>query len=187
MSRIGKQPVQIPAGVTVTVDGTHVTVKGSKGELERTFSDLIVIEEEGNENKLRSTFSPVTQIKFCIDLNNHVINVYNDHTEELSWLADIKDPNANLTSFLRLFEHINRCDEVEYLIRVKNNLFKEFRDLPMADFDMDILFLHHAKKSKDLPAHRNTVRRKSLVQFVFIKNSLPLFIYRAYRPERTRL
>ena len=49
MSRIGKQPVQIPAGVTVTVDGTHVTVKGSKGELERTFSDLIVIEEEGNE------------------------------------------------------------------------------------------------------------------------------------------
>ena len=69
---------------------------------------LIDIEEEGNENKLRSTFSPVSQIKFCIDLNNHVINVYNDHTEELSWLADIKDPNANLTSFLRLFEHINR-------------------------------------------------------------------------------
>ena len=33
MSRIGKHPVQIPAGVTVTVDGTHVAVKGPKGEL----------------------------------------------------------------------------------------------------------------------------------------------------------
>ena len=45
MSRIGKKPVQIPAGVTVTVDGTHVTVKGPKGELDRTFSELLVIEQ----------------------------------------------------------------------------------------------------------------------------------------------
>ena len=48
MSRIGKQPVQIPAGVTVTIDGNHVAVKGPKGELERTFSDLVgITEEEG--------------------------------------------------------------------------------------------------------------------------------------------
>ena len=46
MSRIGKQPVQVPAGVTVTVDGSTVTVKGGKGELTRTFSDLVKIEEE---------------------------------------------------------------------------------------------------------------------------------------------
>ena len=31
MSRIGKKPVQIPAGVTVTVNGTNVHVKGPKG------------------------------------------------------------------------------------------------------------------------------------------------------------
>lgn len=49
MSRIGKKPVQIPAGVTVTVDGTHVAVKGSKGELERTFSQLLTIRQEGEE------------------------------------------------------------------------------------------------------------------------------------------
>ena len=49
MSRIGKQPVQVPAGVTVTVEGTTVTVKGGKGELTRTFSDLVKIEEEGEE------------------------------------------------------------------------------------------------------------------------------------------
>ena len=49
MSRIGKKPVQIPAEVTVTVDNTHVTVKGSKGELNRTFSELVAIKQEGEE------------------------------------------------------------------------------------------------------------------------------------------
>jgi large subunit ribosomal protein L6 len=49
MSRIGKKPVTIPAGVTVTVDDTHVTVKGAKGELDRTFSDLLTIKQEGEE------------------------------------------------------------------------------------------------------------------------------------------
>ena len=33
MSRIGTKPVQVPAGVTATVDGQKVTAKGPKGEL----------------------------------------------------------------------------------------------------------------------------------------------------------
>src|SRR5512134_2798473 len=37
MSRIGKRPVAVPAGVTVTVDGSTLKVKGPKGELSRTF------------------------------------------------------------------------------------------------------------------------------------------------------
>ena len=37
MSRIGKLPIAVPAGVTVTIDGNTVTVKGGKGELTRTF------------------------------------------------------------------------------------------------------------------------------------------------------
>ncbi|WP_276790894.1 50S ribosomal protein L6 [Fannyhessea vaginae] len=49
MSRIGKKPVLVPAGVTVTIDGTHVVAEGSKGELKRTFSELVVIKEEGQE------------------------------------------------------------------------------------------------------------------------------------------
>lgn len=49
MSRIGKKPVEIPSGVTVTVDNQHVVVKGSKGELERNFSDLVNIKVEGSE------------------------------------------------------------------------------------------------------------------------------------------
>ena len=49
MSRIGKKPVQIPAGVTVTVEGSHVSVKGPKGELDRTFSELVTISQEDEE------------------------------------------------------------------------------------------------------------------------------------------
>ena len=49
MSRIGKMPIAVPAGVDVTIDGTTVTVKGPKGELTRTFSDLVAIAHEGDE------------------------------------------------------------------------------------------------------------------------------------------
>lgn len=49
MSRIGKLPIAIPSGVDVKIDGTTVTVKGSKGELTRTFNDLMDIRVEGDE------------------------------------------------------------------------------------------------------------------------------------------
>jgi len=49
MSRIGKKPVTIPAGVTVTVaEGNVVTVKGPKGELTNTFNADMIINVEGN-------------------------------------------------------------------------------------------------------------------------------------------
>ncbi len=43
MSRIGKQPIPVPSGVEVKIDGSTVTVKGPKGELTQTFSDVISI------------------------------------------------------------------------------------------------------------------------------------------------
>ena len=49
MSRIGKKPVVIPAGVTVSVaEGNVVTVKGPKGELTNTFNADMIINVEGN-------------------------------------------------------------------------------------------------------------------------------------------
>ena len=48
MSRIGKQPITVPAGVTVTIEGNTVTVKGTKGELSRSFSSYVTIEQEGD-------------------------------------------------------------------------------------------------------------------------------------------
>ena len=50
MSRIGRMPVPVPAGVTVTVgDGNTVTVKGPKGELTRTFAHELGIEVKDGE------------------------------------------------------------------------------------------------------------------------------------------
>ncbi len=50
MSRIGKQPVTIPAGVTVTVDKTNfMVVKGPKGELSRKLVDDMNIAIEGDQ------------------------------------------------------------------------------------------------------------------------------------------
>ena len=49
MSRIGRKPIAIPAGVDVKVDGSTVTVKGPKGELVNTFNSDIAIAVEGSE------------------------------------------------------------------------------------------------------------------------------------------
>ena len=45
MSRIGRLPIVIPAGVDVTIDGSTVTVKGPKGEMSRQFHPNMVIEK----------------------------------------------------------------------------------------------------------------------------------------------
>ncbi|MCI5946855.1 MAG: 50S ribosomal protein L6 [Oscillospiraceae bacterium] len=49
MSRIGKKPISVPAGVDVKIDGTTVTVKGPKGTLVETFNKDMIIKLEGNE------------------------------------------------------------------------------------------------------------------------------------------
>ena len=49
MSKVGKLPVAIPAGVTVTVANGLITVKGPKGELKQSFHDEIDIKVEGTE------------------------------------------------------------------------------------------------------------------------------------------
>lgn len=49
MSRIGKSPVVIPEKVQVEVSGTHVKVKGPKGELEYTFNENVTIEKGDKE------------------------------------------------------------------------------------------------------------------------------------------
>ena len=49
MSRIGKNPIEIPQGVEVKIDGSTVTVKGPKGTLTETFLDVVTIKQEGNQ------------------------------------------------------------------------------------------------------------------------------------------
>jgi large subunit ribosomal protein L6 len=52
VSRIGRLPVDIPAGVQVELNGSKVRVKGAKGELQREFSSVIGIALENNQLKI---------------------------------------------------------------------------------------------------------------------------------------
>jgi large subunit ribosomal protein L6 len=49
MSRVGRKPIPVPQGVTVSIDGHSVTVKGPKGEMRGTFSEEITIAMENGE------------------------------------------------------------------------------------------------------------------------------------------
>ncbi|MGO8739906.1 50S ribosomal protein L6 [Rhodoblastus sp.] len=56
MSRIGKKPVVVPAGVTAKVDGQKVTVKGAKGELSFVVHDDVAVSMNDNQIKVDPRF-----------------------------------------------------------------------------------------------------------------------------------
>jgi len=59
MSRIGKLPITVPNGVTVTIDGNRVTVKGPKGELSRTLpAEMQLAQENGTVTVSRPSDEP---------------------------------------------------------------------------------------------------------------------------------
>ena len=55
MSKVGKLPVAIPAGVTITVANGLVTVKGPKGELKQDFNNNVSVEVNGTELVVKPT------------------------------------------------------------------------------------------------------------------------------------
>lgn len=87
MSRVGKLPVPIPAGVNVEVDGSVVKTKGPKGELSREFSDLVVIEQRDgtivvtrkNDEKAARSLHGLTRSL----INNMVIGVSEGYQRSL--------------------------------------------------------------------------------------------------------
>lgn len=52
MSRIGKKPIPVPGGVTITLNGQQVSVKGPKGQLAHTCVDEVEVAQEGNTIKI---------------------------------------------------------------------------------------------------------------------------------------
>ena len=59
MSRIGKLPITVPSGVTVTQDGNSITVKGPKGELSRALpADITVTNDNGTITVTRPSDEP---------------------------------------------------------------------------------------------------------------------------------
>ena len=87
MSRIGKLPVSIPSGVTITVDPDFITVAGSKGTLKQFTMPGITVKQEENELVVtRENDEPKNRAKHGLMralLNNMVVGVSNGFSKKL--------------------------------------------------------------------------------------------------------
>lgn len=91
MSRVGKYPVQIPQGVTVTVANGKITVKGKLGELSSDLSDKVKVTVEGDE----VIVTPVSKEKVVrmiwgttrANINNMVKGVAHGFTRKLELIG----------------------------------------------------------------------------------------------------
>ena len=88
MSRIGRMPITVPAGVTVNIaEGNVVTVKGPKGELSRALRPEMIIKQEGttitverpSEDKLHRSLHGLTRTL----LHNMIVGVTDGYKKEL--------------------------------------------------------------------------------------------------------
>jgi large subunit ribosomal protein L6 len=88
MSRVGKKPISVPGGVDVKIAGNRVSVKGSKGSLERTFSDRITIgHEDGSLTVTRGDDERESRALHGLSralLNNMVVGVSDGFSRELN-------------------------------------------------------------------------------------------------------
>ncbi len=107
MSRIGKLPVPVPAGVEVTINGSDVTVKGPKGELSRSFNESmqisqneageIVVTRPNDERENRALHGLTRSL-----INNMVIGVTEGYVKTLElvgvgYRASLKGSNLEMT------------------------------------------------------------------------------------------
>jgi large subunit ribosomal protein L6 len=102
MSRIGKAPIAVPAGVDITVDGRNISVKGPKGTLEREIPGQITISQDGDtlvcerpndENRTKAMHGLTRSL-----VNNMVIGVTDGFTKNLEivgvgYRAEAQSPN----------------------------------------------------------------------------------------------
>jgi large subunit ribosomal protein L6 len=105
MSRIGSKPIDLPDGVDVKVDGQTVKVKGSRGELERSFNERIGFDiDERVVNVTRPDDARESRALHGLSralLNNMVVGVSNGFTRELEihgvgYRASMKGSNIEL-------------------------------------------------------------------------------------------
>ena len=103
MSRIGKSPIPVPSGVDVAISGTHISVKGPKGTLERDIPGVITVRQDGenlvverpdDERENRAMHGLVRSL-----INNMVLGVTQGFRKELEivgvgYRATAKGPGA---------------------------------------------------------------------------------------------
>ena len=123
MSRVGKEPVVLPDGVDFKVDGSHVTVKGPKGTLERDFSDLmsfnvedgtVVVVPADEERETRALHGLSRAL-----LNNMVVGVTDGYRRELQtvgvgYRANLQGRKLELAVGFSHPVHIEAPDGVDF-------------------------------------------------------------------------
>jgi len=105
MSRVGKQPVSLPQGVDVKINGQDVQVKGPKGTLNRRFHDLVEIKQADGELRVKPReTSQTARAMWGLSralLNNMVLGVSQGFTRVLEingvgYRAELKGDTLNL-------------------------------------------------------------------------------------------
>ncbi len=86
MSRIGKKAVPVPAGVTVSVNGQTVAVKGPKGELKEVLNEQVLVKMQEDGVKV----DPINQTKVGPLVLGHVAHTGCEHDEGCDgWLFEV--------------------------------------------------------------------------------------------------
>ena len=116
MSRIGRMPIAVPAGVTVEIaENNHVTVKGPKGTLERTLPSEMDIKLEGEEvvvtrpNDLKKMKSLHGLTRTLI--NNMITGVIHEYSKELKNTLNqlATDMNERKNKLERAYKRYKNC------------------------------------------------------------------------------
>ena len=132
MSRIGRKPIVIPAGVTVTVDeAAHtVAVKGPKGSLNSNYHPLMTVKVEGNEvlvtrpndEKLAKSLHGLTRTNIA-NMVNGVVNGYSKQMEIVGVGLRCQKQGSNLVMNLG-FSHqviVSDTDDIKIEWQDPNN------------------------------------------------------------------
>ena len=117
MSRIGKQPIPVPAGIQVQIDGQHIVIKGNKGSLERDIISEIEVLFMGSEiivnnrveNKKVNGFRGLTRTL----INNMILGVDKGFSKVL--LIEGVGYKANVTGN-NLSLNVGYSNPVEFLL-----------------------------------------------------------------------
>lgn len=119
MSRIGKEPIKVPANVQVSIEGQLVKVKGPKGQLERELHPTVKASQSGDEIKVELVSTGRGDVKFHglsrTLVNNMVLGVSTGFTKSLSlvgvgYRAALEGKGLNMTLG---YSHPIKVPEVE--------------------------------------------------------------------------
>jgi len=146
MSRIGKQPIPVPANVNVKIDGQKITVKGTKGELELdVLEDIEVVMEDStitvnnrSESRKVNAFRGLTRSL----INNMVIGVDTGFTKNLviegvGYKANVSGSDLTL--------NVGYSNPVVFTVPKGVNAAVEGNKIMLDSIDKDLLGLTAAK------------------------------------------